>query len=115
VCVCVCVCVGQKRPGNNEISANVRGTGKLRRYYVVGGGGICSMTRDHVVFHRPSAGVMLFIIHTLHIYIYTLNEMSYDMVHDNCCSTRPYNIIMYYIIILYYACIVLTMINIILI
>jgi len=23
---------GQKRPGNNEISANVRGTGKLRRY-----------------------------------------------------------------------------------
>lgn len=26
------VCVGQKRPGNNEISANVRGTGKLRRY-----------------------------------------------------------------------------------
>jgi len=66
--------VGQKRPGNNEISANVRGTGKLRRYVVGGGGGICSMTRDHVVFHRPSAGVMRFIIHT-----YTLNEMSCDM------------------------------------
>lgn len=67
LCVsCVCVRLGQKRPGNNEISANVRGTGKLRRY-VVGGGGICSMARDHVVFHRPSAGVMRFIIHT-HIY-----------------------------------------------
>jgi len=67
----VCVRVGQKRPGNNEISANVRGTGKLRRYVVGGGGGgICSMTRDHVVFHRPSAGVMRFIIHTYIIYIY---------------------------------------------
>lgn len=30
--MCVCKRVGQKRPGNNEISANVRGTGKLRRY-----------------------------------------------------------------------------------
>lgn len=31
--VCVrAASIGQKRPGNNEISANVRGTGKLRRY-----------------------------------------------------------------------------------
>lgn len=34
--VCVrAASIGQKRPGNNEISANVRGTGKLRRYIIM--------------------------------------------------------------------------------
>lgn len=76
-CVCVCVraaSIGQKRPGNNEISANVRGTGKLRRYIICSGrcgdGGICSMTRDHVVFHRPYAGVMRV---SLYKRIYSMN------------------------------------------
>lgn len=99
---------GQKRPGNNEISANVRGTGKLRRYTVGGRSNLRKLFNDSrsrlPFFDRPSAGVYVrFIIYCL-CCLYSLKTTFYTIilyiiiifVRNNC--SRPYIILLYNII-----------------